>query len=332
MRVGFVGVGRIGAAHAQVVRDHPAVTAVRVADADPVRAGKVAAELGVEAVATPAEAFTDVDAVVIAAATSAHAELMIAAADAGLPVFCEKPVAPDVAGTRAVLAAVEAAGVATQIGFQRRFDAGYAAARDAVRTGALGEVRRLHLVTADAEPPHPSYVPTSGGIYRDCHIHDFDILRWVTGREVTTVYATGANRGAEVFAASGDVDESAAVLTLDDGTLATLQGSRYNGAGYDVRMEVAGTAGTHVVGLDEHAALTSAEPGVTFPGGTPFREFWSRFRPAYEAEIAAFVDVARGERESPCTVADALESFYVAEAATLSRRQNRVVTIEEVRA
>ncbi|WP_053205650.1 Gfo/Idh/MocA family protein [Jiangella muralis] len=332
MRVGFVGVGRIGAAHAQVVRDHPAVTAVRVADADPVRAGKVAAELGVEAVATPADAFTDVDAVVIAAATSAHAELMIAAAAAGLPVFCEKPVASHVAGTRAVLAAVEAAGVATQIGFQRRFDAGYVAAREAVRAGTLGEVRRLHLITADAEPPHPSYVPTSGGIYRDCHIHDFDILRWVTGREVATVYATGANRGAEVFAASGDVDESAAVLTLDDGTLATLQGSRYNGAGYDVRMEVAGTAGTYVVGLDEHAALTSAEPGVTFPGGTPFREFWSRFRPAYEAEIAAFVDVARGERDSPCTVADALESFYVAEAATLSRNEGRMVTIEEIRA
>ncbi|WP_116950221.1 Gfo/Idh/MocA family protein [Jiangella endophytica] len=332
MRVGFVGVGRIGAAHAQVVRDHPAVSAVRVADADPVRAGKVADELGVEAVATPGDAFRDVDAVVIAAATSAHAELMIAAAAAGLPVFCEKPVASDVAGTRAVLAAVEAAGVATQIGFQRRFDAGYAAARAAVRAGRLGEVRRLHLITADAEPPHPSYVPTSGGIYRDCHIHDFDILRWVTGREVATVYATGANRGAEVFAASGDVDESAAVLTLDDGTLATLQGSRYNGAGYDVRMEVAGTAGTYVVGLDEHAALTSAEPGVTFPEGTPFREFWSRFRPAYEAEIAAFVDVARGERESPCTVADALESFYVAEAATLSRQEGRVVAVEEVRA
>ncbi len=332
MRVGFVGVGRIGAAHAQVVRDHPAVTAVRVADADPVRAGKVADELGVEAVATPADAFVDVDAVVIAAATSAHAELMIAAAEAGVPAFCEKPVAADVAGTRAVLAAVEAAGIATQIGFQRRFDAGYAAARRAVRDGSLGEVRRLHLITADAEPPHPSYVPTSGGIFRDCHIHDFDILRWVTGREVATVYATGANRGAEVFATSGDVDESAAVLTLDDGTLATLQGSRYNGAGYDVRMEVAGTAGTYVVGLDDHAALRSAEPGVTFPEGTPFREFWARFRPAYEAEIAAFVDVARGERESPCTVADALESFYVAEAATLSRREGRVVTIAEVKA
>ncbi|WP_026876782.1 Gfo/Idh/MocA family protein [Jiangella gansuensis] len=331
MRVGFVGVGRIGAAHAQVVRDHPAVTSVRVADADSARARKVADELGVEAAAGADEAFRDVDAVVIAAATAAHAELMIAAARAGLPVFCEKPVAADIAGTLEVLAAVESAGVPNQIGFQRRFDAGYVAARQAVQDKTIGELRRVHLITADAEPPHPSYVPTSGGIFRDCHIHDFDILRWVTGREVVSVYAVGANRGAEVFATSGDVDESAAVLTLDDGTLATLQGSRYNGGGYDVRMEVAGTSATHAVGLDDHAALVSAEPGVTFPAGDPFREFWSRFRPAYEAEISAFVDVARGERESPCTVADALESFYVAEAATLSRNEGRVVRLTEVK-
>jgi myo-inositol 2-dehydrogenase/D-chiro-inositol 1-dehydrogenase len=97
-------------------------------------------------------------------------------------------------------------------------------------------------------------------------------------------------------------------------------------------MEVAGTAGTYAVGLDDHAALTSAEPGVTFPADQPFREFWSRFRPAYEAEIAAFVDVAQGLRESPCTVADALESFYVAEAATLSRNESRVVRLAEVKA
>lgn len=332
MRVGFVGVGRIGAAHAQVVRDHPAVDEVRIADADVTRARKVADELGVQAVDRPAAAFEGVDAIVIAAATAAHAELMTAAARAGLPVFCEKPVAADVAGTLAVLDEVERAGVPNQIGFQRRFDAGYMAARAALRDGTLGELRRVHMITADAEPPHPSYVPPSGGIFRDCHIHDFDVLRWVTGREVTEVYAIGANRGAAVFAESGDVDESAALLRLDDATLVTMQGSRYNGGGYDVRMELAGTAATYVVGLDDHAALVSAEPGVAFPAGPPFREFWSRFRPAYEAEINAFVDVARGERESPCTVANALESCYVADAAVRSRQQGRAVKVDEVRA
>ncbi|PSL02733.1 myo-inositol 2-dehydrogenase/D-chiro-inositol 1-dehydrogenase [Haloactinopolyspora alba] len=331
MRVGFVGVGRIGAAHAQVVRDHPAVSEVRIADADPARARVVADDLGVTALDRTADAFSGVDAVVVAAATSAHAELLTAAARAGLPVFCEKPVAPDIAGTLDVLDEVTKADIPHQIGFQRRFDAGYTAARQALAAGALGELRRAHVITADAEPPPPSYVPTSGGIFRDCHVHDFDVLRWVTGREVVDVYATGANRGAAVFGDNGDVDESAAVLTLDDGTLATVQGSRYNGGGYDVRMELAGTAGTHVVGLDEHAALISAEPDVAFPSGNPFREFWSRFRPAYQAEINAFVELARGERESACTVADALETSYVAEAATLSRAQHRPVRIDEVR-
>ncbi|WP_166356176.1 Gfo/Idh/MocA family protein [Phytoactinopolyspora limicola] len=331
MRIGLVGVGRIGASHAQVVRDHPEVTELVLADADAARAAKVAADLGVRAVETPEQAYENVDAVVIAAATAAHAELLIAAARRGLPAFCEKPVAPDIAGTVRVLDEVRRAGIPNQIGFQRRFDAGYAAAREAVRTGKIGGLRRAHLVTADAEPPPPGYIPTSGGIFRDCHVHDFDILRWVTGREVVEVYAIGAARGAPEFAESGDVDQSAALLTLDDDTVVTLQGSRYNGAGYDVRMEVAGTEGTYAVGLDDHTALVSTEPDVTFPAGEPFREFWSRFLPAYQAEINAFVDVAAGTRPSACTVADALESFYIAEAATRSRVEHRPVRIEEVR-
>jgi myo-inositol 2-dehydrogenase/D-chiro-inositol 1-dehydrogenase len=331
MRIGLIGVGRIGASHAQVVRDHPAVTDVLLADADAARAAKVAADLGVQVLDSPQDAFQDVDAVVIAAATFAHADLMIAAARAGLPVFCEKPVAPDIAGTVRVRDEVERAGVPNQIGFMRRFDAGYAAARTALREGKLGELRRVHMVTADAEPPPAGYIPNSGGIFRDCHVHDFDILRWVTGREVAEVYAIGANRGASYFEDAGDVDQSAALLTLDDGTIATAQGSRYNGGGYDVRMEVAGTQATYAVGLDDHTALVSAEPGIDFPSGTPYREFWSRFLPAYREEINVFIDVAAGKQASPCTVADALESFYVAEAASRSRLEHRPVRIEEVR-
>ncbi len=330
MRVGLVGTGRIGAAHAGVLRDHPAVERLVLADADPARAEAVAAKLGVEHGSVD-DALTDVDAVVVAAATSAHAELVVAAARRGRPVFCEKPIAPDVATSAQVVATVDTTGVPTQVGFQRRFDAGYTAVRDALHRGQLGELRRVHLLTGDPEPPHADYLPTSGGIYRDCHVHDFDILRWVTGREVIEVYAVGANRGADFFAESGDVDESAAVLTLDDGTLVTLQGSRYNGAGHDVRMEVAGTLGTWAVGLDEHTPLASAEPGVEFPAGPPWPNFWVRFHAAYVAELNAFVDVARGRRQSPCTVHDALEAFYVAEAATRSRLEHRPVRVAEVR-
>ncbi|WP_300681375.1 Gfo/Idh/MocA family oxidoreductase [Nocardioides sp.] len=332
MRIGFLGVGRIGTSHAAVVAAHPAVGSLVLGDMDQARADEAAATLGVEsATGVDGVLSSGIDALVIASGTGSHAELITAGAEAGIPVFCEKPVALSLAETRAVREAVERAGVQVQIGFQRRFDAGYAAARAAVADGSIGELRRVHAVTADPAPPHASYIPTSGGIYRDCLIHDFDILRWVSGREVVDVIAWGANRGAAFFAEAGDVDETACLLTLDDGTLVTVQGSRYNGGGYDVRMELAGTRGTLAVGLDDHAALLSAEPGTTFPDGGAHPSFWERFTPAYRAEMNAFIDVAAGRSTSPCTVDEALEALLVAEAATLSRVEGRRVTIDEVR-
>ncbi|MFT4288395.1 Gfo/Idh/MocA family oxidoreductase [Nocardioides sp.] len=332
MRIGFLGVGRIGASHAAVVAGHPDVESVVLADADPGRARAAAERLGV----TAADAIDDVletgvDALVIATPTDSHAELIVRGAEAGLPVFCEKPVALDVAGTRHVRDAVCATGMPVQIGFQRRFDAGYVAAREALASGRLGELRRLHAITADPTPPHASYIPTSGGIYKDCLIHDFDVIRWLTGREITEVTALGANRGAAFFGEAGDVDETVVLITLDDGTLGTLHGSRYNGAGCDVRLEVAGTEGTVAVGLDDHAALRSAESGVDFPAGEPYPTFWERFAPAYAAEISAFVEVVRDGRPSPCPVEEALEALYVAEAATRSRVEGRKVEVAEVR-
>lgn len=334
MRFGLVGTGRIGRSHAAAVTARPEVTALLVADAEPTRAREAARTIpGAEDVGTVEELLAPgaVDALVITAATDAHAALILAGVRAGIPVFCEKPVAPTVAETVAVLQEADSSGVPVHIGFMRRFDAGYLRARQAVRDGELGELHRIHTVTCDMAPPPAAYLPASGGIFRDCHIHDFDILRWVTGREVEQVHAYGHNRGAAYFAEADDVDTTAAVLQLDDGTLATLQGSRYNGGGYDVRMELAGSRATLAVGLDEHAALRSAEPGVSFPHEQPRQEYWSRFGPAYEAEIAAFVRLVRDGGPSPCGIADALEAVLVADAADRSRRQGRPVRVAEVR-
>ncbi|MFI6819310.1 Gfo/Idh/MocA family oxidoreductase [Nonomuraea sp. NPDC050328] len=321
MRVGLVGLGRIGRFHAQTLSG--VADELVVADADTALAEAVAAEVGAR-VGDPWTA----DAVVVATPTATHADLLLQACELRLPVFCEKPAAPTVAETRRVAEAAERTGTLVHIGFQRRFDAGFAAARDAVLSGELGELHRAHLVTFDPSPPPPAYVPVSGGIFRDCHIHDFDILRWVTGREADTVYATGANRGDAYFAEADDVDTSAAVITMTDGTLVTLQGSRYNGAGYDVRMELGGTLRTWAVGLGERAPLTLAEAGSA--PADPWPDFQTRFAPAYEAEITAFLSAARGERESPCTVRDALAALYLAEAADLSRHAGRPVRLQEV--
>ncbi|NJP52078.1 Gfo/Idh/MocA family oxidoreductase [Streptomyces sp. SBST2-5] len=332
MRIGILGLGRIGAFHAETLHGLGAVESLVVSDpfAD---AAKAAAErFGAEVADSPeAVLAAGVDGVVVAAATDAHPGLIRACVAAGVPVFCEKPVARTMAEGVEVLRAVEGHDVPVQIGFNRRFDAGFVAAREAVRGGELGTLHTVRSTTLDPAPPPAAYIAASGGIFRDCAVHDFDIIRWVTGREVTEVYAAGGNRGADYIAAAGDADTTGAVLTLDDGTLAVVSNSRHNGRGYDVRMEIHGFEDSVAVGLEDKLPLRSVEPGVTFPSGTPHDFFMDRFTEAYRAELAAFTEVVAGRRTSPCTVADALEAGWIAEACTLSLAEHRPVRVEEVR-
>ncbi|MFJ2149445.1 Gfo/Idh/MocA family oxidoreductase [Streptomyces microflavus] len=334
MRIGLIGTGRIGTFHAEVLSRHPAVDSLLVADADPERAAVAATRTGASAVPVDAM-FTGggrdlPDALVICSATAAHASLIARAARAGLPAFCEKPIALDLPGTLGALAEVEAAGSILQLGFMRRFDAGYGEARAAVREGRLGRLHTVRAVTSDPAPPPADYLPLSGGLYRDCLVHDFDILRWVTGREVSEVYATGSDAGPAMFRAAGDVDTAAALLTLDDGTLATATATRCNGAGYDVRMELAGELDQIAVGLDDRTPLTSAEPEGPGAPAKPWPGFLERFAPAYEAELDAFLRVARGELANPCDGREALHALRIAEACEISRRERRPVGMEEI--
>ncbi|GAA4672413.1 Gfo/Idh/MocA family oxidoreductase [Streptomyces chumphonensis] len=327
MRIGLIGTGRIGTFHARTLRGLPEVAELLLADADPARAATVAEAVG-DATALPspdALLAAAPDAVVIASATASHAELIGAAARAGLPTFCEKPVAADLPGTVEVLEEVERAGTVLQIGFMRRFDAGYAAAREAVRTGRLGRLHTVRTVTSDPAPPPPGYLPLSGGLFRDCLVHDVDALRWVTGREVASVYALGSDGGPPMFREADDVATAAVLLTLDDGTLVTSTATRLNGAGYDVRMELAGEREQIAVGLDPRTPLTSVEPTAEPGGGVAWDGFLTRFAPAYEAELAAFVALARGERANPCDGREALAALRVAEACEVSRREGRAV-------
>ncbi len=331
MRIGLVGAGRIGAFHAQTLADLPEVAEVVVADAAPGRAQALASAAGL----SYAESAEDLlgrglDGFVVTSSTASHAALVRAAVDAGVPTFCEKPTASTLEESIALAREVEARGVPVHIGFQRRFDAGYQAARDSVQSGELGFVHTIRANTHDQAPPPPEYIATSGGLFRDCSVHDFDIIRFVTGREVVSVVGRGANKGAEFFTESGDVDTAAALLTLDDDTLVLVSATRYNGAGHDVRLEVLGSRGAIAVGLDQSLALTSAEPAADFPHGPRHWSFMDRFGPAYQAELAAFCRMARGEVPSPCTVGDALEAFRVAEACELSRTSQRPVALDDI--
>ncbi|TPQ15661.1 Gfo/Idh/MocA family protein [Streptomyces sporangiiformans] len=332
MRIGIMGLGRIGAFHAATLAGLDAVDSLVVTDPVAAAAASAAERFGARAVGSPADVFAaGVDGVVIAAATDAHPELILAAVKAGVPVFCEKPVAKGVEESLEVLRAVEGSGVEVHIGYNRRFDAGCVAARKAVVSGELGALHTVRSTTLDPAPPPAAYVAVSGGIFRDCSVHDFDIVRWVTGREVTEVYATGGNRGAEYIREAGDVDTASALLTLDDGTIAVISNSRHNARGYDVRLELHGMKDSVAVGLEDRLPLRSVEPGATFPAGTPHDFFMDRFADAYRAELTAFTEVVAGGRPSPCTVADAIEASWIAEACTLSLHEHRPVRLEEVR-
>ncbi|MEU7163796.1 Gfo/Idh/MocA family oxidoreductase [Streptomyces morookaense] len=336
MRVGLLGAGRIGSVHAAVLAGLDEVGELLIGDADAGRAAELAARTGgarVRPVAAVDDVFASgVDAVVIATATASHAALIIRAARAGLPAFCEKPVALDVAGTAAALREVSAAGTLLQIGFQRRFDAGYRAAREALRSGRLGRVHTIRAVTSDPAPPPAEFLPLSGGLVRDCMVHDFDAVRWLTGREVVEVFARGSDAGAAMFREAGDVDTAAALLTLDDGTLVTATATRCNGAGYDVRMELSGELDQWAVGLDGRTPMTSAEPGGPAAPARPWPGFLERFAGAYRAELAAFAGAVAGGGPSPCPGEEGLRALLVAEACELSRRADRPVRVAEAAA
>ncbi|WP_432492216.1 Gfo/Idh/MocA family protein [Kineococcus gypseus] len=334
LHLGLVGLGRIGALHAANLATTAGVGRLTLADADGARARAVAAALPAGGARTAAvdvavDVADDVDALlrsgvdglVVAAGTAAHPALVRAGVDAGVPVLCEKPVALDAARSLEVLEHVAARGGVVRIGHQRRFDAGYREARRAFRAGELGWLHAVRALTCDAAPPPVAFLAGSGGLFRDCSVHDVDAVRWVTGREVVEVYARGSNNGDPAIGAVGDVDSAVALCTLDDGTLAVLSASRYNGAGHDVRLELQGSLGTVVAGMDASTAARSAEPGVAFPDGAPHATFADRFAAAFRAEVAAFVELvaggtgAGGAGDDLCRLEDSLAASLVADAA-----------------
>jgi myo-inositol 2-dehydrogenase/D-chiro-inositol 1-dehydrogenase len=330
LHVGLVGAGRIGAVHARSLAHHPLVDRLSVTEPDRARASRLAEEVGARHAASVEVMLEDgVQALVVAAATPAHAPLIKLAAGAGLPCFCEKPITLDLASTDQALGIVERSGTLLQIGFQRRFDAGYQAARAAVRSGGLGEPYLVRAASHDPDHPPAEYVPASGGIWRDMLIHDFDIVPWVLGQDVTEVYADGVAHS-RLFSDHGDVDAASALLRCEGGALGVVTASRLDPLGYDVRLEVFGSADSVAVGWGERTPLRSLEPGVGPPAGPPWRNFIDRFEPAYQAEMDAFIRAVIEGGESPCGGAEARRALQVALAAERSRVQHRPVRVVDV--
>jgi myo-inositol 2-dehydrogenase/D-chiro-inositol 1-dehydrogenase len=336
MRIGLIGLGRIGAFHAHTLAGVPGVKELVITDvvasaAERV-AGDIAGAVSVTVVPTPADLLdVEPDGVVIASSTPTHTGLIRACVAQRIPTFCEKPVAQTAVEATALRDELAGVDVPVQIGFPRRFDAGYVAARDDLQAGRLGYVHTVRSTTLDPAPPPAEYLRVSGGIFHDCAVHDYDSVRWVTGQEVVEVTAVGTNQGVEFIAEAGDFETATAVLTLSGGTLAVVSNSRSNGRGHDVRLELLGSRDSVAAGLGERTPLRATDPGATFPGGEPWDFFMDRFAAAFRTELGAFTDVVAGDRSSPCTVHDAVEATLVSEAATLSAHRRRPVRLDDLR-
>jgi scyllo-inositol 2-dehydrogenase (NAD+) len=342
MRVAVVGLGRMGRFYAQTIASGslgPAIQLAAVADPDPVACAAVRRELGVPHVAaepTTIFAQAEIDAVIIATPTSTHAELVVAAAQAGKAIFCEKPLALSLQQTQAALAAVQQAGVPLQVGFMRRFDPAYQQARALIDAGRIGRPLTFKAVGRDPSCPPLEYANPahSGGLILDMGIHDFDLARWLMSSEVERVSAEGALLVCEQFSKVGDIDNAVINLRFANGTLGNVEISRNACYGYDVWTEVLGSEGAVVVGRSTGAGANPNEVQLFTPAGDPDDEtphFVRRFGAAYRAQIEHFVDCVQRGRPPSVGGADALAAFEVGLAATRSWQTGRPVTVADVR-
>jgi myo-inositol 2-dehydrogenase / D-chiro-inositol 1-dehydrogenase len=331
LRIGVIGVGRIGRMHAELIAHQvPGAALGAVYDPHEPAARGVAAELRVPAAATVEEIFgSDLDAVAICSSSDTHVDLLIAAAEAGKAVFCEKPVSLDLAELDRALGAVDAAGVPFQIGFNRRFDPAHASVRDAVVSGAIGAPHLVRISSRDPAPPPLEYVKSSGGLFLDMMIHDFDMARFVTGSEVVEVFARGAVRVEPWFAEVGDVDTALATLVHADGCLTAIDNSRRAAYGYDQRVEVFGSEGMALAENPRaHTGAVVTAAGERRPPHPYF--FLERYLPSYVSEWQAFVEAVKTGRPPPVSTSDARAPLLIGLAAIRSLHEGRPVRLKEV--
>jgi myo-inositol 2-dehydrogenase/D-chiro-inositol 1-dehydrogenase len=318
--------------HARIIAEqipHARLTGVYDISAD--SAHEVADELRVDAASSIDEllAAPGVDALAICTATNTHSELIIKAAHAGKAVFCEKPVSLSLSDVDEAIAAVGAAGVPFMVGFNRRFDPGHAAVRQAARSGELGELTMARITSRDPSPPPIEYVRVSGGIWVDMLIHDFDMANFIVGSPVVQIWAQGAALIDEGIRAAGDVDTAVAVLTHASGAITTIDASRQAPYGYDQRVEALGTKG---MALSDNRRDNNAQ--VFVEGATrqaPFQHFFlERYTDSYRLEWLAFTDYALNGGPSPVSGADGRAPIVMAMAADLSAKEGRPVRLDEI--
>jgi myo-inositol 2-dehydrogenase / D-chiro-inositol 1-dehydrogenase len=330
IRVALLGAGRIGQEHARTLIGSPQVSLVTVCDARLEAAQQIVAKApGATAISDTAEVFSskDIDAVVICTPTGSHADLIEAGARTGKAVFCEKPVALDLERTKKALKLVNESGIPFQIGFQRRFDTGYAEARRKIDRNLIGRIDQFRSVGRDPAPPPREYLETSGGLFLDQMIHEIDLARFLVG-EVESVAAWGAARFSKDAADFGDVDTATTLLRFKNGALGVIENSRRAIYGYDIVTEVFGERGKLVVHAERKSPLRHYREGGSEEDHFYF--FMDRFKDAFQAELESFFACVQEGRPPAPGAVDAAEALRIGIAATRSFKEGREVRLEEI--
>jgi myo-inositol 2-dehydrogenase / D-chiro-inositol 1-dehydrogenase len=331
LRIGLFGAGRIGSVHAANIAANSRARLACVYDAIPAAAEALAGTHGARAVTSAAAVLEDksVDAVVIASPTATHVELITAAARAGKAILCEKPIDLDIAAVERCRRDIATTGAPVQIGFNRRYDRSHRAVRDAVRRGEIGALELLVISSRDVRPAPLAYLRTSGGIFRDMTIHDFDMARFVLGEDpVVEVQAAGSVLIEPALREFGDVDTAMVTLRSAAGALVHINNSRRSVYGYDQRVEAFGAGG--MVRSENHrgSSLVRYDASQTAAKEPLLDFFIERYAQAYAEEIDEFIDVASGTKAPLASFDDGRYALILADAALASLQSGKTVRLD----
>jgi len=329
IRIAILGAGRIGRIHATNAAANPRCRLVTVVDSVAAAAEGLARALGCEAATDPRAVIArgDVDAVVIGTPTDTHVDLLLEAARAGKGVLCEKPLDLDIRKVDAAIAETDRLGARTMIAFNRRFDPSAAALRRAIDRGEIGEVRQVVITSRDPEPPPPAYIASSGGIFRDMTIHDFDMARWLLGEEPRQVFAAAATLVDPKIGAAGDFDTVMIVLQTESGRQCHINNCRQAAYGYDQRLEVFGAGGMLLNDNLRPSTLRHYDASKTEVREPLLNFFLERYAEAYRFELDAFLAALERGLPMPLTLEDGRRALRLADAALESAASGRVVAV-----
>ena len=327
LNIAIIGAGRIGQVHAKTVATHPEARLALVCDPFGDAAETLASRYGARSCQDAEDVFADpgVDAVVVGSPTPLHIPHLLAAAKAGKAVLCEKPIALDIRDVLAVQAELDSLTTPVMFGFNRRFDPSFAAVRQAVLDGRIGDLEQLTIISRDPAAPPVEYVKVSGGIFRDMTIHDLDTARFFLG-DIVEVHAVGQNLDPAIEEV-GDFDAAVVTLRAASGAVATIINNRHCASGYDQRLEASGRDGA-LLAENVRATTVRLSNAEVSDAQEPYLDFFlERYADAYRLELSAFIEAVESGTPTPTTVSDAVEALRLAEAATESARTGLAVTV-----